>query len=759
MSSVHTPSKQSLHSAHNTAPSQSASMLPHPPNYSLQTPGSQLPFNETSTTQNQIPFITVDPVKTMQLFELYFSNHSERILDLLEDKYPFFTIDLAHISNQDLLDIVNCHPDTIPVIGEAALRAVAQTTLQIQYQQEAQNINSADLALLYKHNLAFINNLRISPINAPVNPNLRNLSAQYADKLIQIQGMVTRRSQTLPQLAHASFTCQCGATASFSVQRGAVHRPANCSICGNTNVAFDQGLSEFCSVAQVRIQEDPDEAGECPVSVSMVGDETILGDVKSGDRVKLVGIYRIRGERLNSIHKTIRSVFKPFIEVLSIQLVKKVHGGTDEDIEDQLRGDLKSFQNSQIPDDLKNIIPETDKDSDEKLKLIINSLAPSIYGEEYNDIKLALLLQAVSGVSKSESGANYRGDIHILLIGDPGQAKSQLLKFMTQITPRSIYTSGKGSSSVGLTAMVAKDDQNEYYLEQGALVLADQGLCGLDEFDKLNFTVKAVLHECMEQQTVSIAKAGIIATLNARTSILAAANPVDSKYNVRKTVVQNINLEPTLLSRFDLIFLLLDDQMNQQKNANLATHLLSLYFQGNQDTGHYSVDLLRRYISYVKMHTPELSDAASQELQECYLRLRSGSDLRSGRVSALPRQLLSLIRLAEAKAKLRLSKEVTVQDVLSAFKLVTGALKTAATNENGVLDMRLLEGGEKGFEDLNEAVKAYLKKVKSCLVHEIFELLKADGLNSSVDRLDQCLQGLVDDQIIRRSRDTIVLIE
>jgi DNA replication licensing factor MCM7 len=307
------------------------------------------------------------------------------------------------------------------------------------------------------------------------------------------------------------------------------------------------------------------------------------------------------------------------------------------------------------------------------------------------DIKKALLLLLVGGVDKNMSdGMKIRGNMNILLMGDPGIAKSQLLKYISHISPRGVYTTGKGSSGVGLTAAVVKDPvTNDLVLEGGALVLADMGVCCIDEFDKMSDYDRANIHEVMEQQTVSIAKAGITTRLNARTSVLAAANPVYGRYNINLTPHENINLPAALLSRFDLLFLLLDE-VNPERDLELARHVAYVHQHKKVNTDNnkdkiYSEEFIREYIAQAKKCRPTIPQDLHNFIVQKYVekrKLEIEQKNKQGYQYITPRSLLAVIRLSQALAKLRMNDKVKQEDVDEALRLVEVSQSSINKKEN-----------------------------------------------------------------------------
>jgi replicative DNA helicase Mcm len=524
--------------------------------------------------------------------------------------------------------------------------------------------------------------------NYSVQKGLREINADVINKLISVPGMVVRTSEIKPLAKKIAYAClNCNTLNEAKLKGLTLKKPMRCTQCSEKELEMDPEHSYFTDFQLVRIQELPEDlpAGQLPHYVEVTVMDDLVDRCRPGDRVLLTGIVRIEQEQSLQVRT---SLFRLRMEGNNIEFLGGILGNKDERTVDSK--DERTVDRIVISrEDEKRILALASMpDNYDKL---IASFAPHIYGHEV--IKESILLLIVGSVTKKlADGSNRRGDINIFLVGDPGTAKSEMLKFAAKIAPRGLYTSGRGTTAAGLTAAVIRDKSGIMMLEAGAVVLGDQGLVCIDEFDKIKSEDRSALHEVMEQQTCSVAKGGIVATLNARTSILSAANPKYGKYDPFRNITENVEPLPIpLLTRFDIIHVIRDSADTERDNR-IASHILEIH----RDIEHAAqsaieIDLFRKYLAYAKQIEPKLTPEAIDILRKYYLQMRNVDS--EGMITATPRQLEGLVRLATARARLLLKDNVDTEDADRAIYLVSQMLETVGIDVNtGKVDLGVLHG-------------------------------------------------------------------
>jgi len=543
---------------------------------------------------------------------------------------------------------------------------------------------------------------------SPLFITLRGLRAKNIDNFIWSKGILIRTSAIRPKLIKATFECAlCGITFEVIQLTSKIKWPNFCSSqrCKaktQSDFRLISKSSEFIDWQSIMIQEIPEDLppGRIPRSVQSILTHNLVDSVKPGDRIKFMGIFKsVLAQSTQSNNSTL---FKTFIDVNFIDPEDKSEQIVDLSMED------------------KKTIEELSKEPMIQKK-IARSISPNIFGRE--QLKMACALSLFGGTRRKKPGGGYkRGDLHFLVVGDPGTGKSEILKGAVDISPRGLYTSGKGATGVGLTAAVIKEGETgQMNLEAGVVVLANGGIAAIDEFDKMDTADRSALHEAMEQQTVSIAKAGIVATLKAQTAIIAAANPHSGRYDRFKTPTQNIRLPPALLSRFDLIFVVVD-QPNKAEDNQMAEFILQNAMKKPEEEfdnidepiAPIPKELLQKYIKHAKRTChPILSDEAKERIKEFYLEIRGQYDSEDAIISILARNLDALVRLSEAYAKMALRDKVTKEDVEAIIILFKRYLKDTGYDEtSGKIDMdRIFVGQSRSNLNRLESLMNRLKEM------------------------------------------------
>mgnify|MGYP000554229495 FL=1 len=592
--------------------------------------------------------------------------------------------------------------------------------------------------------------IRARIANFPAERSLRQINSEVITKMTSVSGMVVRASEVKPLAKELTYKCLDKHISKFTLLDGmSLDKAVKCQSpkCPYTNLAIVAEESRFIDFQIVRLQELPEDLppGQLPHYVNVSMKQDLVDYARPGDRIILTGIVRIEQERVSGVKQSESALYRLRMDGNNIEFI----GGRG------IKGTRRTEREEISPDEQK-IIRTLSKNPDIYDRLIA-SFAPHIRGHEL--FKEAILLLIVGSTQRALSdGSKVRGDINVFLVGDPGTAKSEMLKFCARIAPRGLYTSGRGSTAAGLTAAVVRDASGIFMLEAGAVVLGDQGLVCIDEFDKMRPEDRSALHEVMEQQSASIAKGGIVATLNARTSILAAANPMFGKYDPFKNLTENVNLPIPLLTRFDLIFVVRDIP-HKEKDRQIAQHILSQHgTSGTDTTSLIDVDILTKYLAYAKQNDPVLTKEAENKIMEFYLKMRSveGED-KEKMITITPRQLEGLIRLSTARARILLKNQVEEDDADRAIYLFNEMLKNAGIDVNtGKIDIGVLQGRPRSevskLATFMEILKSLEGEPQSPVLEQTFvdELVKSEKFNEEEAR--NYIRRMVRDATIYESK-------
>jgi replicative DNA helicase Mcm len=594
--------------------------------------------------------------------------------------------------------------------------------------------------------------INIRFINLPKKVGIRNIRSDHINTFVSVEGILRKITEVRPRIVEATFRCPAGHFTRKIQKYGKFIEPDSCATdgCSFKKLELVPKLSTFVDSQKLRIQESPEglRGGEQPQTLDVDVIDDLAGIGTPGDRIIINGILRSQQRMIKGEKST---VFDIFLECNSLDFAEK------------------EFEEVEINENDEDMIKALSEDK-RIYEKITHSIAPTIYGSE--EVKEAIALQIFGGIAKEmPDGTHLRGDIHVLLIGDPGIAKSQLLRYVVKLSPRAIYTSGQSSTSAGLTATAVKDEfgDGRWTLEAGALVLADMGIAAVDEMDKMQKEDRSALHEAMEQQSISVAKAGITATLKSRCALLGAANPKYGRFDMWGDIADQINMPPTLLSRFDLIFIM-TDQPEQKRDLAIAEHILKSHGIGeliaqNKKTPIPGVTdeyikeqlkpimpeiepaLFRKYVAYAKRSCfPVLSPEAKDALIGYYLKLRGIAE-QNKPVPVTARQIEALVRLSEASARIRLSNRIEQHDAERVIHIMDACLRQIAYDaRTGTFDIdKIATGISKEKRDIVRVIKDAIRDIggegRRAAKDQVVDLVVSKGF--SKDKVETGIDMLV----------------
>lgn len=530
-------------------------------------------------------------------------------------------------------------------------------------------------------NITKIPGFRLRVKGADKTIEIRNIRAEHVSKFIQVEGVVTRAGEVKPEAKEAVFKCRRCGEENRVLQLGEIFREPlfcenpNCGKKGPFDLLIENTV--FRDWQSMQLQEPPERlrGGRIPRRLDCIVRDDFVDKAVPGNRVVVTGVLRVFQERQ---YKERRTTFRKILFISHVEIMQKGVEETELTPEDEAK------------------IKELAKQDAWLRTNIIQSIAPAVHGHEAIKEAIALQLFGCNPVILSD-GTRLRGDTHILLTGDPGTAKSQILKWVANVAPRGVYTSGMKSTGAGITAAAVRDEiSGGWTLEAGALVIADGGMACIDEFEKMRDEDRSAILESMEQQTISVAKAGIIATLNTRTAVLAAANPKLGRFSKEEPALKQLPIDPVILSRFDLVFILRDEP-HTEYDRSIAQHVLQLYTSpGKVLKAPFDPEFLRKIIIYARKYVdPKLDDKEAQKaIAEFFVSWRKSAADSGDPLPITVRQLESIIRLAKANARLRLSDRVTVEDANRAISLIKTSLRDAGFDiEKGKVDVDLFMTG------------------------------------------------------------------